>query len=270
MKPEKAKKPEAPPIPLPEPAAQEREAIRNSAARMKERHLRLEVRASTDSKGKVTELTSPHTDLAGWSVRFQDAFGSRGGAFPTSEINHLMSAARISDGTLDKVRLNALLAVIDGVQPANEIEAMLASQMAVSHGLIMELVRRATRAEQLPQFEAAGNMAAKLLKAFSGHAELLNKLKRGGEQTVRVEHVHVHSGGQAIVGSITSGANGSTGRGGRGVEKNGNQPHAKAELPAPSASPMPEMRSTDAEREPVQVAGGQGPAALPDARWRAG
>ena len=34
-------------------------------------------------------------------------------------------------------------------------------------------------------------------------AEALSKLKRGGEQTVRVEHVHVYPGGQAIVGTVT-------------------------------------------------------------------
>jgi hypothetical protein len=28
------------------------------------------------------------------------------------------------------------------------------------------------------------------------------KLKRGGEQTVRVEHVHVYPGGQAIVEAV--------------------------------------------------------------------
>ena len=33
--------------------------------------------------------------------------------------------------------------------------------------------------------------------------EVLAKVKRGGEQTVRVEHVHVYSGGQAIVGALT-------------------------------------------------------------------
>jgi hypothetical protein len=34
--------------------------------------------------------------------------------------------------------------------------------------------------------------------------EALAKLRRGGEQTVRVEHVHVHEGGQAIVGNVMS------------------------------------------------------------------
>ena len=179
----------------------------------------------------------------GWGIRLQDAFGTCGQAFATSEINHLMAAARLPDGTLDNTRLNAFLAVINGTQPANEVEAMLACQMAISHSLIMELVRRASRADQIPQFEAAGNMAAKLLKAFAGHAELLNKLKRGGEQTVRVEHVHVHAGGQAIVGNVAPGAKGSTGTGGRGVEKNGNQPHApqnchpRTAIPPALASP---------------------------------
>jgi hypothetical protein len=31
------------------------------------------------------------------------------------------------------------------------------------------------------------------------------KRGRGGQQVVRVEHVHVHSGGQAIVGAVTGG-----------------------------------------------------------------
>jgi hypothetical protein len=34
--------------------------------------------------------------------------------------------------------------------------------------------------------------------------EALAKLKRGGEQTVRVEHVHVYPGGQAIVGAVST------------------------------------------------------------------
>ena len=33
--------------------------------------------------------------------------------------------------------------------------------------------------------------------------EVLAKLRRGGEQTVRVEHVHVHSGGQAVAGHVS-------------------------------------------------------------------
>ena len=72
----------------------------------------------------------------------------------------------------------------------------------------MELLIRAVRTEQIPHFESAGNLAANLLKALAGHAELLNKLKRGGEQTVRVQRVRVHPEGQAIVGNVTTGGSG--------------------------------------------------------------
>ena len=35
-------------------------------------------------------------------------------------------------------------------------------------------------------------MAIKLLRTYTAQLEALAKLRRGGEQTVRVEHVHVH------------------------------------------------------------------------------
>jgi hypothetical protein len=46
-------------------------------------------------------------------------------------------------------------------------------------------------------------MATKMMRTYITQVEALNKLRRGGEQTVRVEHVHVHPGGQAIVGNVT-------------------------------------------------------------------
>lgn len=80
--------------------------------------------------------------------------------------------------------------------------------MAIAHSLVIDLLHRAQRADLVPQLDCAGNMAAELMRCFAGHAELLQKLQRGGEQTVRVEHVHVNAGGQAIVGSITTGGRG--------------------------------------------------------------
>jgi len=45
--------------------------------------------------------------------------------------------------------------------------------------------------------------ASKLLRTYTAQVEALAKIRRKGEQKVRVEHVHVHCGGQAIVGSIS-------------------------------------------------------------------
>jgi hypothetical protein len=46
--------------------------------------------------------------------------------------------------------------------------------------------------------------AAKLSKAFAMLAEALANRRDRGRRFVRVEHVHVHAGGQAIVGSVTA------------------------------------------------------------------
>jgi len=42
---------------------------------------------------------------------------------------------------------------------------------------------------------------AKLLRAFAAQVEALRRLKHGGSQFVRVEHVHVGDGGQAVIGT---------------------------------------------------------------------
>ena len=90
---------------------------------------------------------------------------------------------------------------------------------------------------------------------------------RCGEQVVRV--VHVHPGAQAIVGNVTTGANGATHTGGGVPDENSNQPYAKVGLPAPGAQPLPEVWRADAVRAAVPIAGGDGQGEVPHARRRA-
>jgi hypothetical protein len=47
-----------------------------------------------------------------------------------------------------------------------------------------------------------GATAAKLLRAYCTQIETLRRLRGSGNQSIRVEHVHVHEGGQAIVGAV--------------------------------------------------------------------
>ena len=75
--------------------------------------------------------------------------------------------------------------------------------------------------------------------------EALNRHRGKGQQKVTVEHVHVHSGAQAIVGTV---------EGGGGVAPtNQRQPHAKAiSRSIPDASVAP-LRGQDEGREPVPL-----------------
>jgi hypothetical protein len=78
--------------------------------------------------------------------------------------------------------------------------------MAVTHALAMDLLGRAKQSPTVPYMETCANLATKLQRTFVAQVEALSKLRRGGEQKVTVEHVHVHAGGQAIVGAVTQAA----------------------------------------------------------------
>jgi hypothetical protein len=40
------------------------------------------------------------------------------------------------------------------------------------------------------------------MRAYATQVEVLRRLRNGGQQFVRVEHVHIHDGGQAVVGNV--------------------------------------------------------------------
>ena len=49
---------------------------------------------------------------------------------------------------------------------------------------------------------AFGSAAARLMRAYAGQVEVLRRLRSGGQQFVRIEHVHVNDGGQAVIGNL--------------------------------------------------------------------
>ena len=80
--------------------------------------------------------------------------------------------------------------------------------------------------------------------------EALQRYRGKGQQKIKVEHVHVHPGGQAIVGAVT---------GGGGAEKLEERAHAPRGITYEPGTPV---RSADAEREAVPVARNPGKAPL--------
>ena len=50
---------------------------------------------------------------------------------------------------------------------------------------------------------ALGSAAARLLRAYATQVEVLRRLRHGGQQYVRVEHVYVNDGGQAVIGNVS-------------------------------------------------------------------
>ncbi len=176
-----------------------------------------------------------------------DALGTRSSDFANTEVQHMVAALQPEHSVPTEAQLNSLLAVVHGIQPRDELEAMLASQMAVTHALAMDMLGRTKQSPTVPYMQICAGIATKLQRTFVAQVEALSKLRRGGEQKVTVEHVHVHAGGQAIVGAVT---NSPVPGGGGETPKSESQAHAKAITHAS----QPPLWREDSEREAVPIA----------------
>jgi hypothetical protein len=98
----------------------------------------------------------------------------------------------------------------------------------------------------------------KLLRTFAAQTEALQRYRGKGQQKVTVEHVHVHTGGQAIVGSVSQSG------GGRDNDENRGQPQAPENAGAITFAPGTTLPSADEargghasrQRSPVSVVAG--------------
>lgn len=245
------------------PSDREQRAIKRAAQRYRDR---AEPFAYGSQAGRTDKLDwrGKHDDDAGHLLKMIDTFGTASPEFAQHGIGRVAAVMRSRGEKLPTdTALNAGLAAISGIAPQNETEAMLATQMVGVHEVAMEMLTRAKLADTTDKLELYGTLATKLLRTYTAQIEALTKLRRKGEQTVRVEHVHVHSGGQAIVGNVT--------QGGGAHDENGHQPHAPepaSRKPALAASIRTSVRCADTNRDPVPVTGGGGKEAMPDARRR--
>jgi hypothetical protein len=146
-----------------------------------------------------------------------------------------------SDDEAKNLQTQAVFGTMLGLKPRDETEGMLIAQMIGCHNAAMECFRRAMIKEQTHEGRQQNlNFANKLSRTYALHMEALDKHRGKGQQTVRVEHVTVNAGGQAIVGNVESRA--------RVRQRSEDQAHAESITHAPE----PEMRSSfEAEREAV-------------------
>jgi hypothetical protein len=254
----------------------ERAEIEKARKRTKARTQRIAMHIE-DRGTAGSEVYPPHSDDEGHEYRLADTFGTRSRQFVYSMLKGLGNATEdhslnqgLLPGSPDQLALNAALAVIDGVRPKDEIEAMLAAHMAVTNIVLLELVARARGAvaghryegDGIKRLDVLGNLANKFMRTYTMQVEALVRKRRKGEQNIRVKHVHVYAGGQAVVGNISH-------RGGRGYRKNERRGYERGqEKPTTRAiSESPSVRSADQEREALPVASDE-KGTLPIARRR--
>ena len=100
------------------------------------------------------------------------------------------------------------LAVLRGVGPSDTLEAMLAIQMFATHSLSMRLATHAMPCDNIKVLDVYLRHFERLAGLHVRQLEALQRYRHKGQQKVTVEHVHVHQGGQAVVGEVHSGRGG--------------------------------------------------------------
>jgi hypothetical protein len=199
--------------------------------------------AAGKKKGTIVVINDPD-DLKG-------ALKSIGGSQSDSWNNVVATQAletlwlTNSDKEARAQQYSATGAALVGIGPRDELEGMLAAQLLAAHNAAMECYRRAMIGEQTFEGRRENlSQANKLSRTYAVLLDTLNRHRGKGQQKVTVEHVHVHAGGQAIVGAVEPG--------GGGKEKSEEQAHEPRQITHEPGTPM---RSPDPRREAVPIAG---------------
>ncbi|MGO4439619.1 hypothetical protein [Rhizobium sp. RAF56] len=161
---------------------------------------------------EVQKRGNPVTPTKGKAVKndlepIGKAFGSKNPNFINGLLNQLIGIG--SQGPKADVEGTAfVVAMVAGVKPQDQVEMMLAAQMAAVHNATMTFARRLAHVENIPQQDSASRALNQLARTFAAQVEALKRYRTGGQQQVTVKHVTVNEGGQAIVGNVSQGGQG--------------------------------------------------------------
>jgi hypothetical protein len=194
----KSKNPKSETKPKYQPKANEMEAFKSHfQKREKQPWPRMKVSGAADR----TALSYDHPDSATGQVLLMEALGTADYDFFSGLLQQLSNSS-FRGGKVDERLLNFMLSVVKGIKPRDQIEIMLAAQMAAIHEAIMTFTKRLAHVETIPQQDSAERALNKLARTFSIQMEALQRYRTGGEQKVMVQQVSVNEGGQAIVGNV--------------------------------------------------------------------
>lgn len=116
-----------------------------------------------------------------------------------------LSPKEVSDDYPGNDQRYFMPAMVADIRPRDAVERMLAVQMAATHVALIRSSRWLAGAETIPQVQAHYSGYNKLARTYAAQVEALRKHRNGGSQTVRVEHVTVEAGAQAVVGNVQTG-----------------------------------------------------------------
>lgn len=152
-------------------------------------------------------MSIDHPDPALGTALMLEAVGSTSVPFLSGAMGHLGSISQRGQ-EIDLEQLNFALAVIQGIEPKDQLETMLATQMAAIQSATMLAAFKLNASTDPKRWEVYERSLNRLARTFAAQMEALKRYRSKGEQRVYVERVNVESGGQAVVGLVERGGGG--------------------------------------------------------------
>jgi hypothetical protein len=148
-----------------------------------------------DGNPKV-EINHPDPDVG--AVLAMDAIGTASPSFFNGLISQLANLG--TSKSVNEHEMNFALSMVEGIRPRDDTEGMLAAQMAAVHIATMTAARLLAKSSKtIEQYDSASRMLNQCARTFAAQVEALKKYRSNGEQIVKVQHVNVGNGGQAVI-----------------------------------------------------------------------
>lgn len=145
-----------------------------------------------------------HPDRVVGELLMMEALGTGDCDFANGIVRQLANASGSPGRPADELDLNFMLSVVVGIRPNDQVEAMIGTQMAVTHSAAMRAALYLARAENLLETKSAERTLNKLVRSFTALVEALKRHRAVDEQRMTVQNnVSVQDGGRAIVGPVT-------------------------------------------------------------------
>jgi len=137
------------------------------------------------------------------AVGASEVMGTTSSAFVNASMLQLQAAARLPCSGISETGMNAALAMIEAAAPRDGIEGALAVQMACTHTAAISVPGRfGGGGGSERRVVALASAADRLMRAYALQVETMRRLRHVGDQYVRVEHVHINDGAQAVMGNV--------------------------------------------------------------------
>lgn len=167
------------------------------------------------------QYLAPTADLESYRAQLREAFGNTmSDEFVNVMLGKLIEALKPNPfDQLEEATLNSALAIIASARCQSELEALMAVEIVATGFAGLRFLRQSQHSMTEDYIRTYGPYANQLLRLHLDLIQALDRHRRGHKQTVEVRHVHVHDGGQAVVGIVNASK-------AEGEPKNDIRPHA--------------------------------------------